>query len=532
MMQAYLTTVLERLTSLNSTAQAAVSLVFLLAGILLMEWFFVYVRGWIRGARARQDRPDIWRLNFIRVPLRLLVVALLLRLARLPLTLPETFSRAAGFLEDILPALALLVLAGWGFSVIRRLIRTLPENLGQAFPEEDYRRVRGLTLLALVAGLGGWMARVRQVFLVPGGEAIVWWQGGLALLLLLILFFLTRLVGRFHTRIALGSRPFGDTERLRLLLRALLWPLRLLLVAAVLYAAGRILPWADPAAELLRIPIIVLGIGALFLCAYLLLDLLEYRLQRFVKKDDNLFDDNFVQVVRLLSRFAVILIGAVVMIQTISGKPLSALLAGLGIGGLAVALAAQDTLKNLFGGFMIMLDKPFSLGERVLVDGQDGVVEQIGFRSTRLRTLTGHLVTVPNEKMAANNVENIGRRPYIRRLSNLTITYDTPPDKIERALEIVRGILDNHEGMDPEFPPRVYFSEFNDASLNLLMVYWYHPNDYWAFCRFNETVNLQIMRAFEAEGIEFAFPTQTLYLAHDPQRRLQIDLPGENNSSS
>jgi len=146
-----------------------------------------------------------------------------------------------------------------------------------------------------------------------------------------------------------------------------------------------------------------------------------------------------------------------------------------------------------------------------------------------VRTLTGHLVTVPNEKMATSKIENIGKRPSIRRLSNITITYDTPPDKVERALEIIRSILENHEGMHPDFPPRAYFNEFNDASLNILMIYWYHPPNYWDFAAFSERINLQIMRAFEAEGIEFAFPTTTTYLAHDERRPLHIQFSGQTD---
>jgi len=113
-------------------------------------------------------------------------------------------------------------------------------------------------------------------------------------------------------------------------------------------------------------------------------------------------------------------------------------------------------------------------------------------------------------------------------LANITITYDTPPDKVERALNIIRDILDNHEGMLSDFPPRVFFNEFNDASLNIIMLYWYHPPDWAAYMTFSERVNLQIMRAFEAEGIEFAFPTTTNYLAQDQRRPLQISIASES----
>jgi MscS family membrane protein len=220
-------------------------------------------------------------------------------------------------------------------------------------------------------------------------------------------------------------------------------------------------------------------------------------------------------------------VGAIYLLRALSGKPLSTLLAGLGIGGLAVALAAQDTLKNFFGSLMIMLDKPFAIGQRVTFGGYDGTVEEIGFRSTRVRTLTGHQVTIPNEKVASESVENIGRRPSIRRLTNITITYDTPPNKVEKALAIIREILENHEGMESDYPPRVFFNEFNDASLNLIMLYWYHPPDWAAYMAFSERVNLQIMRAFEAEGIEFAFPTTTNYLSQDERRPLHISISND-----
>ena len=162
------------------------------------------------------------------------------------------------------------------------------------------------------------------------------------------------------------------------------------------------------------------------------------------------------------------------------------------------------------------------MGDRIVVDGQDGSVEEVGFRSTKIRTLDGHLVTVPNGELANKMIRNIGKRPYIKRIANLTVTYDTPPQKIERAIEIVKEILHEHEGMHPDFPPRVYFDEFNAASLNIIVFYWYHPPDYWAYMDFSERFNKEVFRRFGEEGIEFAFPTQTLYLAGDPARPLTI----------
>jgi MscS family membrane protein len=208
------------------------------------------------------------------------------------------------------------------------------------------------------------------------------------------------------------------------------------------------------------------------------------------------------------------------------GLKVSTLLAGLGVGGLAFALAAQDTLKNLLGSIMILLDKPYKVGQRVVVKGHDGVVEEIGLRSTRIRLLTGHQTVIPNEEMAKIDVENIGQRPHIRRLTNIGVTYDTPPEKIEKAVELILKILDNHEGMDAEFPPRAYFNEYNPYSLNIVVVYWYHPADYWGYMKFSQGVNLQIAREFQKEGIKFAFPTTTTYLSQDGSRPLVVSLGG------
>ena len=129
--------------------------------------------------------------------------------------------------------------------------------------------------------------------------------------------------------------------------------------------------------------------------------------------------------------------------------------------------------------------------------------------------------------MARIDVENVGRRPFIRRNSNITITYDTPPEKVEKAVKIIEGILDNHEGMDPEFPPAVYFNEFNPDSLNIIMRYWFQPPDWFAANAFHQKVNLAIMQAFEKEGIEFAFPTTTNYLTQEDEKPLQIRITDE-----
>ena len=243
-----------------------------------------------------------------------------------------------------------------------------------------------------------------------------------------------------------------------------------------------------------------------------------------VEKSESGVSKMFIPVFRKTLGIVVVLLVILQIVQIVLNKTATSIIAGLGIGGLAVALAAQDTIKHFIGSFVIASDKPFEIGDRVVIDGFDGPVESIGLRSTRIRTLEGHLVSIPNGELANRTIQNIGKRPYIRRLSNITITYDTPPDKIKRAIDILYEILDNHEGMDPEFPPKVYFNDLNADSLNLMMIYWYHPAQYWEYMDFTQKVNMQIMQRFNDEGIDFAFPTQTLYLAGDANRPLNVGM--------
>jgi MscS family membrane protein len=151
-------------------------------------------------------------------------------------------------------------------------------------------------------------------------------------------------------------------------------------------------------------------------------------------------------------------------------------------------------------------------------------VESVGFRSTRIRLLNGHLVSIPNEKVVNSEVENVGRRPNIRWLTQIGITYDTPPGKVEEAVDILMQILQDHEGMDAEFPPRVHFNGFNDWSLNITVVAWYHPPEYWDFQAWLQRTCIDILTHFEAAGIDFAFPSQTLYLANEDKRQLKLQL--------
>lgn len=246
---------------------------------------------------------------------------------------------------------------------------------------------------------------------------------------------------------------------------------------------------------------------------FCLIAILDHLITRFTSRTKTTMDDMMAPMVRKSLRIVVVILGLVQIAQTLSDKPITSILTGLGVGGLAVALAAQETIKNFFGSLVIFADKPFDLGERVVVNGHDGTVEEVGFRSSRIRTLDGHLVTIPNGELANMSIQNIAKRPYIKRTMNIAITYNTPPEKVKQALSILNELLADHEGMKDDFPPRILFSGFNECSLNILVIYWYHPPLYWDYMAHAEYINLQILERFNEAGIEFAFPTQTIHLA-------------------
>ena len=229
------------------------------------------------------------------------------------------------------------------------------------------------------------------------------------------------------------------------------------------------------------------------------------------------------------------------------GFSIATLVAGAGVSGLAVALAAQGALKNIFGGIELALDKPFNVGQRVKMSGYEGTVEEISLRSTKLRTMDGNQITIPNEQVANMDLENVGRRPHIRRRFSITLPYDTPVVNIHRAVDILQDILSVPESTaaqgkpsdirvgrlqseahpneainKQDYPPRVYFNALNADSLNILVTYWFHPPDRWRYYEHAHYINMLIVERFNDADIDFAFPSQTIYHAGDDKRPLTI----------
>lgn len=350
------------------------------------------------------------------------------------------------------------------------------------------------------------------------------WRWAVLLVVLLGSLVVGKVISFFLQRQARRLQQWPALGVLRLLLKSFAGPVTMLVLAAGLYAASMfmVLTYVKEDAEKIDLlpfwlnvcrTIAVLA-GAWF--GYRLVDIIEFYLRRWTARTKTLLDDQLVPLIRKTLRVFVVIVAALFIAQNIFEWKIGTLVAGLGIGGLAFALAAKDTLANLFGSVTIFADRPFQMGERVVIKGHDGVVEEVGFRSTRIRTLTGHLVTIPNAVVANETVENIGRRPYIKRVLDVTITYDTPPEKVRQAVDIIREILEaRKDHFHQDYPPRVYFNDFNPASLNIVVYYWFSPPDWWAYLGFNHEFNMELLKRFNEAGLEFAFPTQTLYLKQD-----------------
>jgi MscS family membrane protein len=342
------------------------------------------------------------------------------------------------------------------------------------------------------------------------------------------------IIGRLirFAAIRISKKPnMAGRELMQVTINALAKPVQLVFLAVGVWF---VLHW-----QILVLPpslqtILVTIAGVLKACAvgfaiYSAVDIADHYFNRMVLKTESKLDDILVPLVGRSIRIIVAVMVILNIATLVSGKSIMTIIAGLGVGGVAVAFAAQDTIRNFFGSLVILGDKPFEIGDRIEIGGDDGVVEDVGFRSTRIRRLDGHLLTIPNSGIVNETVRNISKRPFIKRVMKIGVTYDTAPEKLEQAIEIIKNILKDHKGMNQKFPPRVYFNEFKDFSLEIIVIYWYHPPEYWDYMEFSEWVNMEILKRFNKEKIEFAFPTQTMYLANDESSQLGVKII--NNSS-
>lgn len=234
--------------------------------------------------------------------------------------------------------------------------------------------------------------------------------------------------------------------------------------------------------------------------------LFEMYLIPLAKKTENSLDDHLMPFIQKGVKIIIWSLSIIVALNN-AGFDVAALIAGLGLGGLALAMAAKDSVSNIFGGFTILTDKPFTLNDRVLVCGFDGVVADIGIRSTRIRKLDGREVTIPNSKFIDTPVENISSEPSRKVSVDLGLTYDTSPEKLQLGLDLLATIIKETEGVEEK--NIIYFSGFGDFSMNIKLIYYITKGS--DIAETQNKVNFSILKNFNENGLDFAFPTQTIY---------------------
>ena len=342
------------------------------------------------------------------------------------------------------------------------------------------------------------------------------WKYLFSLIYIFLAFYVSKLAD-FLTRVWLKKwSKRTETKFDDLLLDLLNGPVKVVLFVIFLRIGLDVFKWPDMVQKVLAKGFTIIVACSLTYMVLKLIDLLMGYWKRRTTNGDRTFDEQLFPIVRKTLKLFIIVVAALVTLTNI-GIDVTAAIASLSIGGLAVGLAAQDTLANLFGAVAVFVDKPFRIGDRIQLDNVDGTVESIGLRSTRVRNLNGHLITVPNKTMGNATIINVTRRPNIKTEMNIGITYDTPADKVRRALKILEEVYRGH-AMTADL--LVSFNKFADSSLNILVVHWWNSTDFKAYLAGMQELNLTIKERFDAEGISFAFPTQTLHVKQDSEWRI------------
>lgn len=263
--------------------------------------------------------------------------------------------------------------------------------------------------------------------------------------------------------------------------------------------------------------IIVIRIFSVFLVVYILLRILDvfvFYAGRFTRRTESKMDEQLLPMLKGGVQFILFAAGAIQALRVLQ-VDITTLIAGISIGGLALALAAQDTLKNLFGSLMIFLDKPFQIGDWINFSGVDGTVEEVGFRSTRVRTFANSLVYVPNGKLTDMVVNNYGLRAYRRFNTKISLTYDTPTALIDKFVEGLRQIVATHPHTRKDYY-EIHLNEMSSSSLDVLFYIFFEVPGWSEELRARHEILLGVIDLAHSLGVRFAFPTQTMHIEEFP----------------
>ena len=226
---------------------------------------------------------------------------------------------------------------------------------------------------------------------------------------------------------------------------------------------------------------------------------------------ENKMDDQIVPFAIEIGKVLVIILGSLTVMSSVFDVNIAALATGLGIGGIAIAMASKESLENLLGSFTIFLDKPFTYGDIVTVNGYTGTVEKVGFRSTRIRTFDKSIVTVPNKNMVNAELDNLGVRPIRRVKFNIGLTYSTSIDQMKTIVSQLEEMINAHP-KTTNGDARVRFQEFGGSSLDVLILYYVDSPTWDLLIDTRQEINFSIIEIIRANGCDFAFPTSSVYI--------------------
>ncbi len=290
----------------------------------------------------------------------------------------------------------------------------------------------------------------------------------------------------------------------------MLRPLGLVAMAAVWWIGINLLGLPERALLVLLVAVKFLASAAGVWTAYRLVDLVSAGLHHKALQTDNKIDDVLAPLITRTLKIFVTVVGLIFVADNLN-IDVTGLIAGLGLGGLAFALAAKDMVQNLFGSITVLMDRTFTVGDWIKVGDQEGTVEAMGFRSTRIRTFYNSVVTVPNSQFITANVDNMGERRFRRLSTKFTIAYDTPPDRIEAFCEGIREIVRQHPYMRKDYF-HVYLNGLGDSALEILIYVFWETPDWSTELRERHRFLIDCLRLADRLGVEYAYPTQTLFV--------------------
>ena len=240
------------------------------------------------------------------------------------------------------------------------------------------------------------------------------------------------------------------------------------------------------------------------------IDFIGYKLKNKALETESKVDDQLIPFAVDLAKVISVVLGAVMILGDVFDVNITALVTGLGIGGVAFALASKESLENLLGSFTIFFDKPFTVGDIVTLGGVTGIVEKVGFRSTRIRTFDKSIVTVPNKNIISSELDNLGARPVRRVKFSIGLIYDTPIEKIKAIVNDIQALVDKHEMTNQE--GRVKFLNFGPSSLDIMVLYYVDSPEWEVLIETQQKINFSIIEIINKHKCEFAFPSRSIYI--------------------